>query len=159
AGQTMRTGDGGDNGVRLLDLNNDGYLDVVIANDMLRQTRIWSPKTRTWASSDFPVPLSSSVASSRTEVGARFGIVGRADQPALIVSNESVNGGWRFVENRWVKADELVAGLELDGQRVLAANRGRDNGVRLRDVDSDGRCELIVSNDRQQAIFGRSEGA
>src|SRR5690606_27434315 len=44
---------GGDNGVRILDVNNDGYLDVVIGNEKVKQTRIWSPKTRIWKTTDF----------------------------------------------------------------------------------------------------------
>ena len=39
-GQPLRTADGRDNGVRLLDLDNDGYMDVVIGNDKVRQTRL-----------------------------------------------------------------------------------------------------------------------
>src|SRR5262249_25236667 len=34
---------GRDNGVRLLDVNNDGYMDVVIGNEKVKQTRVWSP--------------------------------------------------------------------------------------------------------------------
>ncbi len=42
-GVPLRADDGGDNGVRLLDVNNDGFMDVVIGNDKVRQTRIWRP--------------------------------------------------------------------------------------------------------------------
>ena len=45
---------GGDNGVRLLDLDNDGYQDVVIGNGRLRQTRLWSPQVSKWIDGDFP---------------------------------------------------------------------------------------------------------
>src|SRR5262249_19712039 len=45
SGQPLRKTDGRDNGVRLIDLDNDGFLDVVIGNDKVRQTRLWSPKS------------------------------------------------------------------------------------------------------------------
>jgi hypothetical protein len=48
---------GEDNGVRVLDLNNDGFMDVVIGNEKARQTRLWSPETRTWGLTDFPAKL------------------------------------------------------------------------------------------------------
>ena len=44
-GHPLRAADGQDNGVRVLDLNNDGYMDVVIGNENVRQTRLWSPDT------------------------------------------------------------------------------------------------------------------
>ena len=53
-GQPLRAADGGDNGVRLLDLDADGYLDVVIGNERVRQTRLWSPQDRKWIVGDFP---------------------------------------------------------------------------------------------------------
>ncbi|HEY1858752.1 MAG TPA: polysaccharide deacetylase family protein, partial [Gemmataceae bacterium] len=47
-GNPLRAADGADSGVRLLDLNNDGFLDVVIGNEKVRQTRVWSPKAKKW---------------------------------------------------------------------------------------------------------------
>jgi hypothetical protein len=57
AGQRLRAADGQDNGVRLLDLNKDGYLDVVIGNGRVRKTRVWQPAQRQWSETDFPVAL------------------------------------------------------------------------------------------------------
>ena len=47
-GHPLRAADGGDNGVRLLDVNADGYMDAIVANGQVRQTRIWSPSTGQW---------------------------------------------------------------------------------------------------------------
>ncbi len=41
AGQPLRALDGGDNGVRVLDLDGDGFQDVVIGNAQLQRTRLW----------------------------------------------------------------------------------------------------------------------
>jgi hypothetical protein len=57
AGEPLRAADGGDNGLRLLDLNSDGLLDVVIGNDSKRLTRVWNPAARRWLDSGFPTAL------------------------------------------------------------------------------------------------------
>jgi len=43
-GQPLRAADGRDNGVRVLDVDGDGYMDVVIGNRQAQQTRVWDPK-------------------------------------------------------------------------------------------------------------------
>ncbi len=45
-GSALRGPDGGDNAVRILDANNDGYMDVLIGEKKL--TRIWDPKQSNW---------------------------------------------------------------------------------------------------------------
>ncbi|HZV07176.1 MAG TPA: PVC-type heme-binding CxxCH protein [Gemmataceae bacterium] len=148
-GQTLRASDGSDNGVRLLDLDNDGYLDVVIGNDKLKQTRRWSPQTKTWSTSDFPLSL--------VNAGAHFGVVRADGNVSMLVRNEAVAGAWHFADGKWIEDKLLLDGLVLKGREILTCENGRDRGVRLRDLDGDGRCELIVSNDTQQAIFRWSE--
>jgi hypothetical protein len=98
AGQPLRDERGGDNGVRLLDLNADGYLDVVLGNERLRRTRIWSPEESRWRETGFPTSL-------LTEV--RFGMVG--DPVVLRLADESV--GWRFDGQKWI-ADDRLSGSE-----------------------------------------------
>ncbi|MHC4180972.1 MAG: polysaccharide deacetylase family protein, partial [Planctomycetota bacterium] len=57
AGQPLRAAGGQDNGVRVLDVDNDGYMDVVIGNRQTRKTRIWSPETGQWTTGPFPKKL------------------------------------------------------------------------------------------------------
>jgi putative membrane-bound dehydrogenase-like protein len=151
-GNLLRAADGKDNGVRLLDLNNDGYMDVVIGNDKVRQTRVWSPKTNKWVKSDFPVQI----AAAGIETGARFGVLRPDGHASLLIRNEKVSGGWHFDGEKWIEEKDLLNGLEIDGQPVMTSKNGLDRGVRFRDLDKDGRCELLVGNNKQQAIFAWS---
>jgi putative membrane-bound dehydrogenase-like protein len=157
-GQTLRGPNGEDNGVRLIDVNNDGFLDVVIGNDKLLQTRIWSPESKSWIEGDFPVRIVETNAGGRRkrETGVQFGVLHSDGQACFLIRNEEQAGAWQFDGKKWNSNIDLLAGLELDGQPVPTNLEGRDQGVRFRDLDKDGRCELIVSNDQQQAIFGWS---
>ncbi len=160
-GQPLRAADGSDNGVRLIDVNNDGYLDVIIANDEVRQTRIWSPQERTWLllrppiSTSFPYPIVRKQADGTTvETGVKFGILSRDGLPSLICRNDSkTTGGWHFDGQRWRNDGRMLDGLEIEGELIATVQNDIDRGVRLRDLDHDGICEAIVGNAQQQAVF------
>src|SRR5205823_4801263 len=98
--------------------------------------------------SDFPIALAG-------EAGARFGVLHPDGRPSLLVATEKTRGAWTFTDGRWVEDRSLLDGLELDDKPILFASEGRDRGVRLRDLDGDGVCELIVGNDAQNAVFRR----
>jgi hypothetical protein len=185
AGQPLRAADGSDNGVRLLDLNNDGFQDVLIANDRLQRTRLWSPAASAWIERPFPL--------TRLDAGAHFGIVD--DQKLVLISPEAA---LRFEGAEWTPDGALMGdpggasgyrlrdldrdgGCELivgravyrwtgsgwewtraDLPSALLDERGRDNGVRFVDLDGDGREELVVSNEEGWSVHrfeASSEGA
>ena len=54
-GQTLRDTKGNDNGVRLLDVNNDGFIDAVSGNSKQGRTAVWNPEKQQSSISDFPV--------------------------------------------------------------------------------------------------------
>src|SRR5207244_6558359 len=75
----------------------------------------------------------------------------------VLARNEHVSGAWDFEGEKWIEAKALQGGLDLNGEPVLTSRNARDRGVRLRDLDNDGRCELLVGNETQNAVFGWSE--
>jgi len=154
AGQPLRAADGSDNGVRLLDVNNDGHLDVVIGNRQRRETRIWSPQENQVKTTGFPVSLvSESEDGPRRDAGVRFGVLRADGRASLLVSHQRERGVWHFDGKRWVADKDMLAGLELEGERILTSREGVDQGVRLRDLDGDGVCELIVGRPGTSAVF------
>ena len=126
AGQPLREDMGNDNGVRLLDINGDGFQDVVIANKTLRQTRVWQPKENRWQDVDFPFAW----AGMNGTQEPRFGRV-RKDAPTTVF--EPAAGKyipWHWQNNQWQRDSER---LELGGQ------------YRLRDIDGDGLSDFLTS--------------
>ncbi len=121
-GQPLRTPEGKDNGVRLVDVDNDGYLDVLVANPKLRATRVWAPALRSWTRLEMPA--------ERLDTGARFGVVRKDGQATLLTAS----GAWHFDRTGWVEAVGMTTNVSLAS-------------ARLRDIDKDGLCELIARKD------------
>jgi putative membrane-bound dehydrogenase-like protein len=149
-GQPLRNAKGGDNGVRILDINNDGFMDVVIANDQVKKTRVWQPKTGSWLEADFPVSL--------IESGGHFGVLDRSGNAYFLTNRvlknkEQQSGLWRWNKTGWTKIENGLAGLTIDGKEILTAKGGVDLGTRLRDINADGLCELIVGSPEQSGVL------
>ncbi|HEY6170060.1 MAG TPA: PVC-type heme-binding CxxCH protein, partial [Verrucomicrobiae bacterium] len=149
AGNLLRAANGRDNGVRLLDLNGDGFVDVVIANERGRKTRVWDPAKRGWDEASFPTPITD----ANIETGVRFGMLSSNGPVVALVRNKAAQGAWTFDGKSWLEDKTLLRGLEIAGLPILTSDAGRDRGVRLRDVNNDGRDELIVGNEAQNAVF------
>ena len=75
----------------------------------------------------------------------RFGIVRSDGLASFLFRNEQEAGAWSFDGGRWVEDKELLNGLTVHGKPLLTGMAsGADLGARLRDLDGDGRCELIA---------------
>jgi hypothetical protein len=152
AGQPLRTADGGDNGTRLCDVDNDGYMDVVTGNPSAMHTRIWSPDQGRWHTMPFPARLIEDADGTLRGTGLRFGVLQASGCASVLVYSETAAGLWHFDGNHWTADATGLAGLPSD-EPIATSIDGRDHGVRLRDLDGDGICELLVSNPDQRAIF------
>jgi putative membrane-bound dehydrogenase-like protein len=131
AGNPLRDAKGDDNGVRLLDANNDGYMDVVVGNEKALLTRVWEPKSQRWVESGFPDGAAA----------MRFGVVHDDGMACAVL--DSVRA-WKFDGRAW--AGDTPALHDIGGSYKPAFGKG-DAGVRLRDLDGDGRCEVIAVAD------------
>ena len=145
ASQPLRAPAGGDNGVRLLDVNKDGFTDVLIGNDAVRRTRVWEPASRRWRETPLPVAF----VQQGADAGVRFGVLTDDGHATMLVRNETTAGVWHFDGTNW-DGNAITADV-LTNEDIFTAR-----GVRLLDVDADGRCELIVGNAKQNAVFAWS---
>ena len=102
--------------------------------------------------------MQSDVNDKQTDSGARFGILQPSGMASVFISNKNINGIWHFDGNAWHKDQARTQGLEFNNQMIHTSIDGRDNGVRLRDTDSDGTCEIIIGNLKQQAVLKWNKG-
>lgn len=152
----MRTANGGDNGVRLLDVNNDGFMDVVIGNQKVRMTRVWLPEKSEWMTCEFPAEIvQAGTQGEMLPVGVRFGILQTNGYASVLVRNKDIEGLWHFDGQQWVAVPHAMSGLAAN-EPVSTAIDGIDCGLRLRDLDQDGCCEVIVGHPDCQAVFAWS---
>ncbi len=159
AGEALRAADGGDNGVRLLDVNNDGFLDVVIGNERKQVTRVWMPKESRWRETTFPALLVRRAKDKTIDTGVRFGVVQDNGFASCLVQSDKDAGAWHFDGQTWQPDEKLLAGLTADDKPIRTSADGVDQGVRLRDLDGDGRCELVAGGPKQRGAFAWDEKA
>lgn len=158
-GHSLRNISGTDNGVRVLDLDQDGYLDVVVGNDQAQFARVWQPSTGQWLDTAFPVRIVSGPASGpAVETGVQFGVLQQGggagliyrSEPSALQPGEQSQGAWQFANGAWQPLPLLPP--------VPTLVEGRDRGVRLFDVDNDGVCELLVANPDQRSVYRAGSG-
>lgn len=149
-GHPLRNEQGHDNGVRILDANGDGYMDVVIGTRTIvndagllamkpGQTRIWDATSQSWLSGEFPEQFDAS--------GPRFGVLLADGRASMLGRGGTV---WHLVGADW------QAVPESDRQVIITTKNDKgpsslDHGVRLRDFDGDGVCECIDDHGRVHA--------
>ena len=136
-GETVRAKDGTDHGVRILDFNHDGYNDVVIANASTRKTRVWIPESKTWKTLEFPTAI----------VGAEthFGFVTDPLHPAVLVARDGEISGFQFDGTTWRSEPNLV--------KLPDTHPNLQRGFRLRDLDHDGVCELLIATPGASGVY------
>ncbi len=133
AGHPLRAVDGGDGGVRLLDVDADGFMDVVIGTESTQLTRIWVPKENRWRERPAPARI---VANGLV----KFAVVRDGGAATMLSANPDF-GAWTFRNNAWEEDEPLLAGLaDAFGETRT------DAAVRARDFDGDGRADILAND-------------
>ena len=157
-GQPLRDENGRDNGVRLLDVNHDGFLDVVVGNSRSKKTSIWSPEKQNWSSSGFPALLVQHTSKESRFVEVHFPIMHNNGRPTVLQTPVHVDAGklapgesaaagraWHFNGTRWVPDPHLPSLLGINAVRELTGELPAGIEAGFRDLDEDGINEVILS--------------
>ncbi len=133
-----------DYGFQLLDLNNDGFIDVVQNNASNNNSWI-NNKSNGWSlDSSWNLPVA--IISSNIDLGVRFADVNRDGYTDLLKSNSSsrivyLNTGSGWSLSSW--------SIPLD----FVNSSGFDQGVQLSDVNGDGRIDLIQAKSGNRSVY------
>ena len=143
AGQPIRNANGGDNGVRLLDLNSDGFLDVAVGNGQQQLVRIWRPNENKWADSKLPFQI---------DRGTRFGVLSKDKLVSALTSQNGALQHFTFRDGVFERqaVPDLLRNIDTAIKKV-------DQGVRLRDLDGDGISEILVGGQQNRRIVTLAE--
>ncbi|MBI3856325.1 MAG: VCBS repeat-containing protein, partial [Planctomycetes bacterium] len=164
----LRLPDGTDAGIRLIDVNNDGFLDVVSPED----TRVWQADR--WIGFGPGLPYARfgvvrkggpATAFSRTQAWTySFGWTADSDLAMPLMTNDEARffffrdldgdgvcelitrGGIYRFGDRWTKLPFSLPTEPLDGS-------GRDNGLRFVDLNGDGRTDVVYSNEEEWGVW------
>ncbi len=144
SGQLRVAKTGKDNGIRWLDVNNDGFLEVIGGNI----SRWWHLEPPSWLGHRFDLPLA--------ERPARFGIVDNTPVLLWFGARQDAEspGSFVFEGDKWRRDEQrdlLSPGAlaDLNRERLTSITNifrvaTGNPGLLLRDLDRDGSCELII---------------
>ncbi len=142
AEQPLRDEKGNDNGVRLIDINDDDFLDVAASNDVTEHTRIWQPETRKWFSSSAPFGYMERGSQQKRRHLARD--VLWWGPTAIIGRNTYGFGGlWVWAGSGWGLDEFTLTSLKGPIREAFPDNSQKITIGRVRDLDGDSVPELI----------------
>lgn len=149
-GTPLRSPHNKDHGVRLVDLNNDGHMDVVIANPDKRETRLWDPDSGAWSAASFPLPI---VDEAGRPTGVRFVRVRKTGCVSILLKSENTQAFHDFDGASWGPSLPMESLFPDEAQSIFSIQKGRDRGLRVVDANQDGFSDLVYNNEKSNLVF------
>ena len=133
-----------DYGSRLIDVNNDGLVDIVQGNG---SSKIWINSNNTWTLSTSWVLPVNITDSSGTDLGVRFDDVNNDGFVDILkYKNGSTQGVYLHNGTAWVLSNWSVPLAFVDSSGV-------DQGVNIVNLNGDGKIDIVYSKDGVRRVY------
>ncbi|XOV70616.1 MAG: PVC-type heme-binding CxxCH protein [Verrucomicrobiota bacterium] len=150
SGHGLRRPDGKDAGNRLVDINRDGYLDVVLGGQEKGTVRIWNEELGSYMDQASPLPVQTDGAHA---TGLKHGVFWKDGPTAWFYRDDKGEGAWLSEADELITLGSLISELRCKGRAVPTVLQNNTDGVLVHDVDHDGVDELIVGYPGQQGVL------
>jgi len=133
---------GQDYGIRLADLNNDGYIDIIQGKENGNVRRAWLNNGLNWTESSYFTPPANAyfVDSSGNDKGLRIADVNNDGFPDLIKGIDGSNSTWLNNGSGWFNSTAWRPPRDF-------VTSSADNGVQLVDFDGDGKTDILEAKE------------
>ena len=149
-GRGLRRPDGKDAGNRLMDINHDGYLDVVLGGESKGTIRIWNEDQGSYSDQTSPLPV---LAEENHATGIKHGVFWKGGPTAWFYRDGHGEGAWLNGADGLEPLGSLISELRCNGKVVPTVFQQNTDGVLVHDVDHDGVDELIVAYPGQHGVL------
>ncbi len=126
-----------DLGIRFVDFNNDGLMDIVAGHGRAAFAKLWQPESVSWQRFDMGGLSVSGNKEDAFQLLSKDGSVAVGDLGAL--EFDVKKGDWRAV-------GVFLPSQSSERLRVIGDDSGGTVGVQFRDLDGDGISEVIASS-------------
>lgn len=142
--------DGDDEGVRLVDINGDGLVDLYRSDDSGNKD-LWLNTGSGWESdSNWPVnKLPDNVDGGNDDEGVRIADVNGDGLADVIRAQSSARESYVSTGEDWM----LDSSWNVPSEAEFVMNNGDNEGTRLADIDGDGSVDIIRMKSEQGSVF------
>ncbi|MDC0268223.1 hypothetical protein OAK97_02845, partial [bacterium] len=150
SGNRLRSPEGKDAGIRLLDADRDGYMDVLLGGVQPGSLRLWSKDKHAFENLVCPVPV---LTPDGEATGVKHGVFWEGGGRVWLYRDATSEGAWMLGEDGLEPHGSVISEFRCQGRPVPTVYKGNVDGVIVHDIDRDGLDEVIVGYPGQQGVL------
>ena len=132
--------DSSDKAVRIIDFNNDGFVDLVRSDGVEGTKKSWVNKNGNWTeTTDFVPPASYFTSGTGADRGVRFADFNNDGFVDVLQGVDGTRNAWTNNGTGWISATQWNPPIDL-------ISSGTDTGVQLADLNGDGRVDILQAH-------------